>query len=62
MKKRTKKENTCEYPHGKLWCITAMAIAIIVLTWVSGAIWSRVIITILAALIFIRSMIVNFCK
>jgi hypothetical protein len=31
-----KEDNSCKYPYGKLWCITAMAIAIIVLTWLAS--------------------------
>lgn len=58
-KKPIKKANDVCKPQPKLWCITAMAVAVIVLTWVSSETWSRVIVTILAALIFIRSMIVN---
>ena len=65
MKKSTKKgDNTCKYPHEKLWCVSIMAIAIIVLTWLSSVseTWSRVIVTILAAIILVRSMMVNCCK
>jgi hypothetical protein len=59
-----KEENTCKYPHKNLWCASIMSIAIIVLTWLSSftETWSRVVVTILAAMIFTRSMMVNFCK
>ena len=59
-----KEDNTCKYPHGKLWCVSIMAIAIIVLTWLASVseTWSRVIVTILAAIILVRSMMVNCCK
>jgi hypothetical protein len=59
-----KEDNKCKYPHRKLWCISVMAIAIIVLTWLAsfGETWSRVVVTILAALILVRSMMVNCCK
>jgi hypothetical protein len=47
-----------------LWCASIMSIAIIILTWIPSftETWSRVVITILAAMIFTRSMMVNFCK
>lgn len=62
MPKKTKKEDSaCKYPHHKLWCVTVMAVAIIVLTWLPAT-WSRVIVTILAAMIFVRSMMVNCVK
>jgi len=58
-----KKEESCK-PHTKLWCISIMAVAIIVLTWLASvsATWSRIVVTILAVAIFVRSMIVNCCK
>jgi hypothetical protein len=57
-------DNGCKYPHHKLWCITIMAIAIIVLAWLptAGQMWSKVVVTILAVLIFARSMMINCCK
>jgi hypothetical protein len=59
-----KEDSACNYPHRKLWCITAMAAVIIVLTWLPTVTytWSRIIMTVLAALIFARSMMVNCCK
>ncbi len=65
MKKSTKKENnTCKYPHQNLRCVSIMAAAIIVLTWLTSftETWSRIIVTILAGLIFTRSMSFNCCK
>lgn len=65
MEKKTKKEDkSCEPSNKKLWCITIMAIAIIVLTWLPSfnTSWSRIVVTVIAALMFIRSMIVNCCK
>ena len=55
-------KKTCKYPHHQLWCVSIMAIVIIVLTWVSSATWSKVIITIAAAMVLVRSMMVNCCK
>jgi len=65
MEKSAKKEdNACKYPHKNLWCVSIMAVAIIVLTWLTSfsETWSRVTVTILAALILVRSMLVNCCK
>ncbi|MFH0869911.1 MAG: hypothetical protein V1866_02550 [archaeon] len=64
MAKKIKKENDACKPQTKLWCLSGMAVAIIVLTWLasSSQTWSRVVVTILAALIFIRSMVVNCSK
>tara|TARA_Y100000310_G_scaffold221607_1_gene223212 strand:- start:410 stop:679 length:270 start_codon:yes stop_codon:yes gene_type:complete len=58
------KNKTCKYPHHQLWCVSVMAVAIIVLTWLGSVseTWSRVIVTILAAIILMRSMMVNCCK
>ncbi len=56
------KKEACKYPHRNLWCASIMSAAIIVLVWVSSETWSKVIITILAAMIFMRSMMVNMCK
>jgi hypothetical protein len=63
-KTEKKADEACKYPHHKLWCITIMAIAVIVLTWLPTALqtWSKVVVTVLAALIFVRSMMVNCCK
>ena len=60
-KVESKKEEACECQpsNTKLWCVTLMAVAIIVLTWVSSATWSKVIVTVLAGLVFIRSMMIN---
>ena len=59
-----KKDTKCKYPHHNLWCVSVMAVAIIVLTWLASVseTWSRVIVTILAAMILVRSMMVNCCK
>lgn len=65
MKKSTKSEdNSCKPSNEKLWCVSGMAVAIIVLIWLPSfsQVWSRVVITILAGLIFIRSMMVNCSK
>jgi hypothetical protein len=51
----------CPPTQQKLWCLTAMAAAIIVLVWFDKT-WARVIITVLAALILVRSVIFNCCK
>ena len=61
---QSKEKNTCKYPHKNLWCVSIMAAAIIVLTWLSSftETWSRVVVTILVAMIFTRSMMVNCCK
>lgn len=57
-----KEDNTCKYPHKKLWCVTVMAIVIILLVWCFSGTWPKVVVTILAALIFIRSIMFNCCK
>lgn len=61
-----KKEESvsCKYPHKKLWCVSIMAVVIVILTWLPtfGTTWSRAVVTVLAALIFARSMMVNCCK
>ena len=65
MKKEAKKEkNICKSLPRNIWCISIMAIAIIVLTWLSSSseTWSKVVVTILAALIFVRSIMVNCCN
>lgn len=65
MEKKSKKEkDTCAPSNQKLWCITIMAIAIIVLTWLPSfnTNWSRIVVTVIASLMFIRSMMVNCCK
>jgi len=56
-------KNTCN-PSEKLWCVSIMTVAIIVLTWVPTftETWSRVVVTIMAALMFTRSMAFNCCK
>ena len=49
-----KKGDMCS-PHGACPCKALMAVVIIVLIWVSQATWSRVVITIVAALILLGS-------
>ena len=61
-KSESKKVGGACTPPKNIWCVSIMAVAIIVLTWVSARTWSRVTITILAALIFIRSMMINCCQ
>ncbi len=56
------KKDKCK-PHPNLFCVSVMAVAIIVLTWLASvsATWSRVIVTILAAIILVRSIAVSCC-
>jgi len=48
-----KKEMACCSTGGYCFCKAIMAIAIIILIWVSQATWSKIVITILAALIIL---------
>ena len=50
-----KKEEACSVDGGACPCKALMAIVIIVLVWVSTAMWSKVVITIAAALILLAS-------
>lgn len=50
-----KKKEACSVDGGTCACGALMAIVIIVLIWVSTAAWSKIVITIAAALIFIGS-------
>ena len=61
---QSKEKSTCKYPHKNLWCVSILATAIIVLTWIPSftETWSRVVVTILAAMIFTKSIMVNCCK
>ena len=54
VKKSVKKGEACS-PHGACPCGALMAVVIIVLVWISQATWSRVVITIVAALILLGS-------
>ena len=53
VKKQTKKDMTCAPGGGFCHCKALLAIVIVVLIWVSTAIWSKVIITIAAAIILL---------
>ena len=47
------KKETCSMDGGFYFCKALMAVLIIVLIWVSTAMWSKVVITIAAALILL---------
>jgi len=50
-----KKVEACSVGGGTCGCKALMAVVIIVLVWVSAAMWSKVVITIAAALILLGS-------
>ncbi|MBT3397599.1 hypothetical protein HOA55_03580 [archaeon] len=53
MAKKKEKEMTCPTSGGPFPCSGLMAILIIVLVWVSPATWSKIVITIAAALVLL---------
>ena len=46
----------------KLWCLPIMAVLILIFLWIPGT-WTKIVVTVLAAMILVRSMIFNCaCK
>jgi len=65
MEKSGKKiDNKSCFPPKNLWCVSIMSVAIIVLIWLPSftQTWSKIVITVLGALIFARSMMINCMK